>query len=521
MLIGQSGAPILLDTEDGLVGIGTHCYGAGGSNRRNSGNAIGGKYGNDYELFKKCLLASVPENPTPIGTWIPNTSGDTGSDSDSDVEGLPEGEESFWSVFNTVAKIGSVALPTAEAFLGPAGMLLGTVAGGVLGSLANSQDQTESQKTTEDVEKIRDLCVERAQVAEAVLQSVIRLGHSPRSRKLFAKMAKIWERSYSKEIPKLVDFITPALTEYGFLITADQWERNFEANPEERKLRQDRKGKLELGSPTEDALEHENVQRKNVQFVQALFRGETRLLEDNKRLFEESTRFLEDTKPKKDEEDEENEGDEGDKGDGKDDEPTGSEESFVAWFKPLIQKAILVAKPLATDVAKSTFKAIVAKITKSSAESHSSEDKPKEAFENVICRALMADCALQAIEKMKERKLRELKLTPADSGQEEGIIDSIKTRIQKLGPVALGYAKHTVRKYLPLLLEQLMKADKPAKGAAAYRKSLKQATSTSLPPGAISMFSFPPSSTVPRLYGDDDNPDAPPIEPRPPASPKH
>ncbi|KAJ6532033.1 hypothetical protein B0H19DRAFT_1214270 [Mycena capillaripes] len=48
---GQSGAPILSESAGSLISIGTHCYGAGNGESTNSGNAIGGDWGNDYDSF--------------------------------------------------------------------------------------------------------------------------------------------------------------------------------------------------------------------------------------------------------------------------------------------------------------------------------------------------------------------------------------------------------------------------------------------------------------------------------------
>lgn len=104
-----------------------------------------------------CLDPSEPGNPTPIGTSVvykPRGSGFTPR-----TERQPEGAESFWDVFQTVAKIGSVALPAAGGFLGPAGVLLGTVAGGVLGSLAESNIQLESSKTKQASAGVQARCI--------------------------------------------------------------------------------------------------------------------------------------------------------------------------------------------------------------------------------------------------------------------------------------------------------------------------------------------------------------------------
>jgi hypothetical protein len=142
---------------------------------------------------------------------------------------------------------------------------------------------------------------------------------------------------------------------------------------------------------------------------------------------------------------------------------------------------------------------------KGPAESLPTRDEQNKSFQTIIHRAIMADCALQAIETLNEKQLQELTLSPANAGNEEGIIDSIKTRVQKIGPVALKYAKITIRKHLPVLLGELGKK---------LNANIATTTLMSLP-----AFNFPRDGPTPRLSEEDDNPDAPPVEPRPPASP--
>ncbi|KAE8320157.1 hypothetical protein BDV41DRAFT_3623 [Aspergillus transmontanensis] len=451
---GQSGAPILLGTEEGLIGIGTHCYGAGGDHPLNSGNAIGGLYGNNYEKFRGCLDGVNPRHPTAIGTFRPRFESVVNISAPGDVE------ESFWDVFKTVAKIGSVVVPSAGAFMGPAGILLGTVTGGILGSLAECASFHESAPntplTTPDKD-VQDRCIERAQLAEAALQSVIRLGRSLQSDEVFKEMERIWRQSYFQQIPELVNLISPVLTEYGFLIAADHWEKKVEPNPEERESFE---GKVSL-KPPED---FENS--PNAAFVRALYKNETKRIKGI---------------------------------------PEGGEESLSQWLTPLIKRAIIIAKPFATKVARKALKKLFEKITKGSAESFPTGNKQKPLVKNIVCRAIIADCALQAIEKLTEEQLQDLTLSPTDAGNEEGIIDSIKTRIQKIGPVALRYAKTTIRQYLPVLLEQLNTRLDPD------TKSQKLKT--------LSTSDFHSNDLVSPFYEEDGNPDAPPVEPRPPASP--
>lgn len=291
-------------------------------------------------------------------------------------------------------------------------------------------------------------------------------------------MKELWDESVPQDIPRLVDFIGPALTEYGFIITADRWEKKVEPNPEGRKLRQD--GKLDLGKPESAPVDGD----KRVRFVTALLGGETRLLEGIEQEQKAVERLVEGIEKKK-----------------------PAKESFSSWFKPLIENAIFKTKPLATEAAKAAFNAIVKNMFKSSPESFSPGDERRKEFANIVRRALMADCALQAIETMDEKELKKLNLSPTDAGHEEGIIDSIKTRIQKIGQLALQVAKTTISKYLPVLLEQLAKEHKQASKSRINTKSILANKLTSWDSGALHVSKFPLNGTASSFYGLDDNPD--------------
>ncbi|PNY27273.1 Uncharacterized protein TCAP_02805, partial [Tolypocladium capitatum] len=79
---GQSGAAILRRNGAQLTSIGTHCYGGGGVDG-NSGNTIGGQYGNDYAAFIKLFALDQSAFGTPASIKLVAAGGGSGSGSGS------------------------------------------------------------------------------------------------------------------------------------------------------------------------------------------------------------------------------------------------------------------------------------------------------------------------------------------------------------------------------------------------------------------------------------------------------
>lgn len=152
-------------------------------------------------------------------------------------------------------------------------------------------------------------------------------------------------------------------------------------------------------------------------------------------------------------------------------------------------------KTLAAEVAKKALDKIIKKLESGGAESFVEDPLAQDGTAELLERAMLADCALQAIETLPKDKIEKLKLPPNDAGEEEGLIDAIKTRAQKIGPKVFKHSKQATRRHLPVLLREI-------------RKLLEQnsATTTSISAGNIN-------------WSNDHNPDAPVPEPEPPASP--
>jgi hypothetical protein len=476
-LLGQSGAPILYSpASGGTKVIGTHCYG-GGPGNANSGNPIRGKFGNHLEDFTALLEGSNPEHPTPIASITPQFRYPKEESGPRDGDDHDNGAESFWDIFRTVAKIGAVALPGAGAFLGPVGSLLGTVAGGVLGSLSESVPETSEEGFTVPSEDQQELHIQRAQLAEATLQSVLRLGHSGTTNEVFKTMEELWNENRYHTLPRLGQLISPVLTDYGFLMATDRWEKEVSPRPN---CRYDHNNGIKLEQPEKTESGHPNAA-----FVEALFAGNTQAVDGIP--------------------------DDDDK-----------EESLKQWLAPLMQRAITMAKPLATKAATLALDAVIKRLTKSGGEeSLPSPDEQDRSFQLVIRRAIMADCALQAVEQLDKKKLQDLRSTPSDEGGEEGIIDSIKTRTQLLGPFALKYAKMAVKKYFPVLLGQLRNTIAPESAPKKTYTRVAGAKAHALSPTFLAYSGNLKNLGAPKEddKDDDDNPDAPVEEPSSPPSP--
>jgi hypothetical protein len=368
-------------------------------------------------------------------------------------------EESFWTTFKTISKISSVMLPAVGASLGPAGILLGTAVGGILGSLAESvqmESKTASVSFEEPTPTAMDSSIERAHLAEATLESIIRLGQSAQSHEVFAKIQKIWSNHPFQQNDDLIRFITPAIRDYGYRTMSHHWLKRVQFNPQ-------------VSNDT-DSLKPEStpIGSQKAEFYEAIFKEDTRLVDGI---------------------------------------PKDGEESLAKWFQPLISRAVFAAKALATDVAKSHLNAIVDLLKKERTESLPANDQLDFPIRILLQRTVMADCALQAVELMDEKQLQELNLSPNDDGREEGIIDFIKTGVQKIGPVALKYAKEAVKKYVPVLVEELKKKlDGNRKQTEGKRTKV------------MAKCAYNPINSNTYLF-EDENPDRPVIEPQPPVSP--
>ncbi|CAI6045661.1 unnamed protein product [Clonostachys chloroleuca] len=399
---GQSGGPVLMVDDRGeLSAIGVHCYRAAGRTATNSGNPIG-EYGNNLETMKARLAASREDSPTPLHLQ-PSQPGEE----PPIAAPVPDStaQASFWDVLKTVSKVGSVVLPLAGPFLGPLGAALSTMAGAVLGSLAESSAEAAVDATSLDKH------VERAQLAEAVLQTVMKLERSPESNSIFDKMQRIWERNHVEGSCELGELIHPMLSSYGLRLAEYYWSNRIEPNPKAKKLLE----YVRLEEPATESYLHPSAP-----LLEALFKNLPRRLEGI---------------------------------------PTEGVDSLEEWFSPLMEHAALAA-PLVTASTKEALQLLSSRLSGGNRQKSivlRDKDAGTSPSEIIVQRALMADCALQAVRALTEEQLLDLELMPDDQGLQECFIDVVKSGIQKIGPVALRNAQVTLKQDLPSLANLLGK----------------------------------------------------------------
>ncbi|RGP59197.1 glutamyl endopeptidase [Fusarium sporotrichioides] len=412
---GQSGAPILRRANGQLVSIGTHCYGGGGTDS-NSGNAIGGPYGNDYEAFVR--LFSIPSTFGDIGsvrvvetkaqtvTIQPAinksvsypTNGVNGRSTQNKTikpQYSESDEEGFLDVFKTIANVGSKIIPLASPFLGPVGGILGPAVGGLLGSLAESELSDNPDIKTEGT-------AERALLAEAALQAILASEHTEGLTEVVGKMQRIWKVDAPK-VDYLAPVIAPIVAECGQSFIRER-QHPVQGRTVKNSISQSRRS---LGIDMSEST----FGGEEAAFVQGLM-GPTRQV--------------------------------------------AGEEGMFDWLGPVLKQGAVLAKPLVSQAASAALSGLGGLIKKSlGAESTIADVSPEheEATKILLKRAVMADTALQALMTLPSDKLEQLKPINPETGEAEGIFDSIKDTVQKLGPIALDTAKQAAKTYLPRLID--------------------------------------------------------------------
>ncbi|KAI8687962.1 Serine protease [Fusarium keratoplasticum] len=414
---GQSGAPILRKARGRFTSIGTHCYGGGGQ-KSNSGNAIGGVYGNNYDAFialfnigqqafgtaaniksidcqangnsssgtslngslasglDKGGYASAGSNnngftSTGFNNTGFNSSGFGNISSGKDLNGRATSGQNRSSVSLVTKQI----LPIASSLLGPMGSLAGMAAGHFLGKLTRESMQSESGMA--GIPGDDDAIAARALVAEAALEAILSANESPEHGEVIKKMKDIWSTS-APNVDALAPVLTPGLTECALDIASHRLERATTGTTrqgQESTLLPERR---DLGISIHEAGGAEAA------FVQAMY-GPTR--------------------------------------------PLADAEGGWGWLGSAISTVGKAAVPIVDSVSPN-----------------------EEATRILLKRALMADTALQALMTLPREKLERLQVTHNNSGETEGIIDFIKTGVQKLGPTVLNAAKNIANKHVPIAI---------------------------------------------------------------------
>ncbi|KAI0456466.1 trypsin-like serine protease [Xylaria acuta] len=440
---GQSGAPVIRKTANQVV-IGTHVYGSGDKNQA----SVIGKYGNDYDSLISVLTKRHPIVGTHAGINLVKPSSPTSNGALSmttvqpllkapifhttgliTVERPPNGEqtEGFFDVFKKVAgivgNVGQHALPLVSPLLGPAGGPVSAIAGAALGALANACAESAMDGTMaplNNTERVATGTMERAILAEASLQAVLKMEDNAVTNKIMNNM----ERTYTSLAPN-VKYIAPKLAP-GLLSSVSKFNVKKSFWQQEEELSRRHSPRPLNGNWTESSFGSND-------FVDCMM---------------QPTRPLE------------------------------GEEAFFDGFGSMMKTAFQVGKPLLREGAKVGLTLLSKALAESSFDAESSvDDNEAKAAELVAKRAIMGEAALQAVMKLDRAELAQLNLVN-DHGDihEEGFFDFVKTAAQKIGSVAKDAAPFVLNTVVPVVLGALAK---PAT-ESAYMKPFPNGFQTTL-----------------------------------------
>ncbi|RKL17174.1 hypothetical protein BFJ68_g4681 [Fusarium oxysporum] len=408
---GQSGAPVLRNSNGRLHAIGTHSYGGGGFDS-NSGTTIGNANGNNYDdlisLFDKrtifgdigkVQIVQTQDRTVSSCTFIYDVS-DSCQTSINEPYGLNRGypgrafetprfdEENFFDTLKSVAHVGRDAFPIASPFLGPIGGHISAVAGTLLGSLTES---TLSHST--DI--VAHGPAERAVLAEAALQAVLASEHDEYVTEVISKMGQFWKAGAPKA-DTLAPAITPILAQCSVeLLNKVVPETEDSRGPYFRDRR-----RLEV-----DIIESAAM-NGGAAFIQGLL-GPTRQLEGGRDVAE--------------------------------------------WLGPMLITAVSESKPLTSKPASAALSGLGRLDREELSIESSTSSTNEDATRILIKRAVLADAALQALMSLDRERLERFRLADGD-GDEISIFDFMKDKVQILEPIALEVAKRTAIKFGPRLI---------------------------------------------------------------------
>ncbi|KDN68448.1 putative ATP synthase F1 [Colletotrichum sublineola] len=445
---GQSGAPILQVTNNSLVAIGTHCYGGGGD-ESNSGNSIGGIYGNNYNAFLalfdstqfpesqrsgiKVIDAdtnSRPRSEVRNGNGISyhghnsysgsnGTNGYNGVREDSSAlpmgqikyssgTGLQESldEEGFFDIIKSIAKVAGPVVSGVTPFLGPIGGPIGAIAGGILSTVGGAEGAIVDGDTSNVVENsINSGATERAVLAEASLQALLELEDSQETAEVLRTISSKYN-AFRPKLDAIAKVAQPQLTEAGLHLAHRQI-----AELQEKGALGTQESEIELPRVPLQGIDRSTLPQNGGQqeaFVQGLL-APTR--------------------------------------------PISGEEGFLDFLGPVLSKGISFAKPFIASAAQGALGGIVNHL---GGGAESSFDAPPGTHEHATLlafkRAAAAESALQTLMELPKHKLDRLYISSPRAG-EESIFDVIKAGVQKIAPAVIDIAKTAMRKVVPVIVD--------------------------------------------------------------------
>ncbi|KAK1974680.1 hypothetical protein LZ30DRAFT_764640 [Colletotrichum cereale] len=409
---GRSGAPIIRRTDI------------------NSGNSIGGQYGNVcskyIDLFSQPL--NVPKGKATIVKvdYASNANGQgpngrapdglvpTNNRAGSDVSDA----EGIFDILRAIGKVGSVALPIAGSILGgPIGGGIATVAGSLLGMVSGAEsalDHGTSSAESFTPDSLAHGATERAVLAEAALRTILSLDRGDVAEALIDDVVSNCERTAPK-LEGLVKVFRPVLTQQALKIAIRDMNRT---------------GGLAQTS-AESAVSRNRVNIHTGDLPENALTGEGAALLEC---------LLTPTVP------------------------VAGEEGWISGLGSLISTRLKWAAPIAGNLAKEyapkIIGGIVSKIT-SGPEGVEGSDKllNDDTTRFLLKRALLADASLTALQRLNKSELSQLRIREeiwqehALGDEEGGWGDFFKGVVQKVAPIGLQGAKKAAAALVPKIMD--------------------------------------------------------------------
>ncbi|KAI1177493.1 trypsin-like serine protease [Nemania sp. FL0916] len=440
---GQCGGPVIRKNAN-QVAIATHVYGSGDKNQA----SVIGKYGNDYDTLLSVFTREYPVVATHEGIDIVNLSSAITSHSSLPMtptqplirtlkpnpssfhqteKSFDEGqEEGFLDVFK---KVGTYitdrrqkSMPISSPLLGgPTAYAISAITGAVLGAIGNvyadsAVDSRISPLTSAD--RVAKGTSERAILAEAVLQAVLKMERDHITDKILSYMQTIYnklapdaKRIAQRLVPGLLDCVHGLSTDRDYIMKQQRLRRSLSA----RSL----------------TCNWEEYTYDTNDFLDCMMQPT---------------------------------------------QPLEGEEEFFERFGTLITTAVRATKPFLREGVKSSFDVLHPTFTETSFDTESTFENPDvQAAELLAKRAIMGEAALQAVMKLSKAEIARLRLVD-DSGElhdDEEFLGFVKTTAQKFGPVVKDSALAVIKTILPLIIDSVAK---PATNGTAYGSSLSPPT---------------------------------------------
>lgn len=200
------------------VVIGTHCYGGSG---KNSASVIGGQYGNDYKTLMDGLQKNGSLYITDISKGLPGVEPGPDPSPEPVAEGFLDILKDIGRVVTPIAQQG---LSFASPFLGPLGGPVSAIGGIALGALSKVCEESALDEDKTPSYKLQDGVAQRAVLAEAALQTVLRMERSPANKRIMDSMTAKYQGSGfdADKANKLGAKLVPLMSQAGLHLAINE-----------------------------------------------------------------------------------------------------------------------------------------------------------------------------------------------------------------------------------------------------------------------------------------------------------